>query len=202
MDTQKIEYPENLKLVWTNGTGANVPIHWPVVIKGRVYVTFVPINDGATGVVLEKGRYLLPKVSGTAFAQGDQLCWDAANSRLDLKSANPSLPSIGRCPVAALSGDAKAYVDLNEGVGVRFFNATVSSGQAAANSNDGVVSFDTGVVNPHLRCVVEVITASTGVKKTGYLIKTDSIINTQLNISGVAAGVQIDAGDIVNAIVF
>lgn len=202
MKTQKVEFPDNLKILWTNTTGGDIAADVPVVIQGRVYITFVPIANGQSGTLLESGRYRLAKVTGTAFAQGDHLCWDTANARLDLKSAKPDMPSAGRCARAAASAEAWAEVDLNAGVGVKVFGAVVSAAQAAANSGSGLVAFNTGVVNPASRCVVTVITATTGVEKSGYKIATDGAVNTTLNVFGIAAGVQIDEGDIVNVMVF
>lgn len=201
MNKQTVEYPGNLNLLWTNGTGSDVAAGAPVFVKGRAYIAFVPIPDTKSGTLLEKGRFKLAKVSGTAFAQGDLLCWDTANARLDLKSAKPEMPTVGRTPFAAASGDTTASVDLNEGIAPRFFSAVVSSGQAAANSGNGLVSFETGEINPHTRAVVTVLTASTGVTKIGFTVTTDGSNTGQLNIAGVAGGVQLDAGDVVNAIV-
>jgi predicted RecA/RadA family phage recombinase len=74
---------------WTNGTGAAVTSGQLVKVGPNMLgVALVSIPNGGTGSVAVEGVFSgIPKVNGTAFAQGEILTWKAATSSFDGKNA-------------------------------------------------------------------------------------------------------------------
>ncbi len=74
----------------------------------------------------------------------------------------------------------------------------VTSGEAAANSNNGRIDFDTGFGAKPRRYTVDVEDASTQVANVGYV--TSKLLTTDLGkvrVDGIGSGLQLDEGDIV-----
>ena len=200
MKNQSLEYPENLKTRYANGTGNAIPSGQIVVYNGdQVGWAFTTIPDGATGILLLAGRCKYKCPTGAAWAVGDELAYDAGNNQLVLADTNSALPYVGRVGVAKPSAANVVEFDLNSPRRTpRYGSVTVSAGQAAANSNNGRVVISTGVTGIVTtgRLHVQVLTASTGVVKSGYVIAAGGSAG-EVNVDGVNAGTQIDAGDVV-----
>lgn len=74
--------------------------------------------SGAAGILARTGVFLLPKATGTAWAQGDKLFWDVSAKKFTKDSTK--LPIEAVAFVAALSGDAVGQVLLGAPGGVKF----------------------------------------------------------------------------------
>lgn len=88
------------------------------VIVGDLYG--VAENGGVSGdtiTVKREGVFELAKVTGTAWAQGDQLFWDAGASKFTKDPTKTSLRAVAFA--AALSADAVGQVLLNETGGMK-----------------------------------------------------------------------------------
>jgi predicted RecA/RadA family phage recombinase len=110
------DHSQSDTLQWTNGTGAAVPAGRGVPIGTNILgiaATDIPI--GGTGVVFTRGRFLLPKATGTAIAQGAILGWDNTNFRVNTAPAGGSIAQI-ICTRAALSADVEVEVELVPGL--------------------------------------------------------------------------------------
>ena len=64
-------------LDWTNTTGADVLSGTPVPLGAVVGVAAGDTPAGGDGVLKVAGAFDLPKVDGSAWAQGDALSWDS-----------------------------------------------------------------------------------------------------------------------------
>ncbi|UGQ45085.1 DUF2190 family protein [Massilia endophytica] len=69
-------------LDYTNSTGAAILSGALVVLNKRVGVALADIAIGATASVAVEGVFTLPKLSTDDTKLGEELYWDAANSRL------------------------------------------------------------------------------------------------------------------------
>ena len=200
MKNQVLEYPENLKTRFANATGNAIPSGQIVVYNGdQVGLSFTTIPDGTTGVLLLAGRFRYKSPTGAAWAVGDELAYDSGNNQLVLADTNSALPYVGRVGVAKASAANVVEFDLNAPRRTpRYGSVTVSAGQAAANSNNGRVVIATGVTGivGTGRLHVQVLTATTGLVKSGYAIVAGGAAG-EVNVDGVNAGTQIDAGDVV-----
>lgn len=79
------------RITWTNGTGTAVASGAPVIVNGRAAVACVDIADGASGALATVGVFRFAKETGKAFAQFDDVYWDAVagkvTSDIDLGAA-------------------------------------------------------------------------------------------------------------------
>ena len=80
------------KMDYTNGGAAAIGYMDIVPLVTRVAVAMEDIAIGAVGALDTEGVYEAAAVTGTAFAAGDQLYWDATNSRLT-KTATDNTPA-------------------------------------------------------------------------------------------------------------
>jgi predicted RecA/RadA family phage recombinase len=82
-----------------------------------VALTDIAASTG-TGAVAVEGVFYVPKVTGTAWLQGEKLLWDVSALKFDASSATPATGDImGACVAfgAAASADAFGYVKLTPG---------------------------------------------------------------------------------------
>lgn len=108
--------------VWdyTNTTGAAIKSGDPVAVGVRMGVALTDIAINAVGAVKMSGVFQLPKVTGSAWAQGAKLLWDKSAGKFDVGTATPATGDVSGCCVAAYaaaSADAVGYVQLNVVVG-------------------------------------------------------------------------------------
>lgn len=75
-----------------------------------VGIALVDIATGATGSVMLEGVFKVVKATGAAWAQGDQLYWDATNSNFTT-TATANTPA-GHAFEPAAVGDAVGYIRL------------------------------------------------------------------------------------------
>ncbi len=194
---------ENLGLEVPNASGSDIAPRSVVVVNGRAFITIGGIPNGITATVERAGGFRVPALTGTAFAQGDPLYWDAGNTRvtnLAVDSSNVPLPYLGRCRAAKASGIAIAEVDIDQPMRVpRRIVRTVTNAEAAANGTNGQVDIVTGVISSTAsqRCTVEVRTATSGRVKTGYDVNDVSLTPGTIRVAGVGSGTQIDENDVV-----
>lgn len=98
--------------------GSNIVSGQVVGLKHCVGVALADIANGGTGPVAVEGVFQVPKVTGTAWADGEKLLWDVSASKFDGSGATPATGDIMGAAIAwgaAASGDAVAYVKLTPG---------------------------------------------------------------------------------------
>lgn len=202
--TLHIKPADSKPVIYTN-TGSAIPARTLVLLAaGIIGVAASDIGastatDGSlTRVLHTAGVYKIDKATHAttkAFVAGESVWWDQANNRVD-KAGTADAVYLGTCYQSAGSTDTYLYVELNNRPPINFASITVSSGQAAANSNNGQVDIVTGLgVAPTWISNPTVIDVSTGVLNTGYVMDLTTAAGT-ITIKGVNAGIQLDAGDI------
>lgn len=78
---------------------------------------------------------------------------------------------------------------------------TVTAAEAAANSGDGQADIDTGFGTASFVAIVTVLNVTTGIQNTGYAVTQLTGGDAgKVRVAGVAAGVQLDEGDIIHAL--
>lgn len=93
--------------------GAPVPLQHAV----GVALTDIPATTGQGSVAIE-GVFLVPKVTGTAWINGEKLLWDLSALKFDASGATPASGDVMGAAIAfgaALSADAFAYAKLTPG---------------------------------------------------------------------------------------
>lgn len=81
------------------------------VLIGALYgVAQITVAAGGDLPIATRGVFSLPKATGAAWAQGDQLYWDATAKNFTKTSSANTLAGVAS--VAALSGDAFGLVFL------------------------------------------------------------------------------------------
>lgn len=102
-------------------TGAAIKSGAVVVIGNLIGVAEVDIAaTSGTGAVAMSGVFTLPKVVGSAWAQGAKLLYDVSAAAFDVGTATPATGDVSGCCVAAaaaLSAATTGQVLLNIGVG-------------------------------------------------------------------------------------
>lgn len=200
--TLVVQHSESYKLQWTNSTGSTAA-GGTLVDLGTCFARVVAdILNGAVGTVEIGGVFKIAKNTGISFVAGEQVAFDMTNNRADkVGTANAKVG--GLAFQSAASADTTMVVALNSPRSGQSGSTkiVVSSGQAAANSANGQVTFDTGL-GANLRTYQVMVLNSSGVQQAfvtgavgGYTI-TDSA--GVITISGTASGVQLDAGWIVH----
>lgn len=194
-------FPESDEsLLWTNGTGSSVASGALVQIGGASGdnwgIAAVTIANGGVGTVNITGEYSLTKTSGYTLAQGQAWTWDG--TKVIAWTPASATPRGGTVTEAAGTDDLTAKCRLEPNRGPRVFATafTVTSIEAAANSNNGRVDFVTGFGAAPAAVSVMVLTASTGVAKSGFVVSFPAA--GTVRVDGVAAGVQVDANDVVH----
>lgn len=206
-----IEYPNSHKIDWAmsagrSGTGAAAPCASGRVARfglgGLFGVAVADIAASGTGTFHTRGRFRVPKQSGggTAIAAGARVGYDFANDRASAAAAVLATGVLGVVTTAAIDADTEVEVELNENrpLAIASVDFTITSTEAALNSTNGEYTFDTGFGAVPTAFTVVVKTSGTGVVKTGYIQDALSGGSAgQIRVRGVAAGTQLDAGDIV-----
>lgn len=94
---------------YSNSSGNTIESGSVVVSGDYVGVAIADIADGESGPCQRTGVVDIPKVTGTAFTQGEEVYWDEADGEINDDNANPVA---GHCHVAAASGDEVILVAL------------------------------------------------------------------------------------------
>ncbi len=99
-----------------NSSGSDISAGDVVVMGVLVGVALVDIADGESGSVSITGVHTLAKTTGTAWAQGDVLDWDASAEEFQVTGTiTPASGDVEECAIAAAaaaSGDATGEVRL------------------------------------------------------------------------------------------
>jgi predicted RecA/RadA family phage recombinase len=193
------QFPESEEsLNWTNSTGSSAPAGTPVRAGLGWGIPTVTIANSTSGIVAVRGEFRLVKGTGVTFAQGDRVTFDGTNT-IAWNNAS-TRPMLGIVTEAADTNATSVSVLLVPDASPRMFTAefVITSTEAALNSNNGQVDFDTGFGVAPRAYGVRVLTASTRVEKTAF---TSSLLTStdagKIRVQGVAAGTQLDANDIV-----
>lgn len=113
------EGSESDVMPFTNTTGADIAAGAVVKLKHAIGIALTDIAQNATGSVAVEGVILnVPKVTGTAWAQGEKLLWDASASKFDGSGATPATGDLMGGVIAwlaAASADAVGVVKLTPG---------------------------------------------------------------------------------------
>ncbi|MCK5769474.1 DUF2190 family protein [Algiphilus sp.] len=99
---------------YANDTGEDIAVDAVVPIGGRIGVALVAIPDGTVGSVQLSGVFEVPKVTGTAIAQGAPIDYDDSEAAVTT-GLTPAAGDISGCATAfkaAASGDAVCQVLL------------------------------------------------------------------------------------------
>lgn len=187
---------EAARLVTISGTNVSA-----TAAAGRV--DGVTVDAGASGtnvpVALAAGHRTF-RVSAAGTGSAGARLYAAANGQV---TATPNGPSIGTALEAWVDGQVIEARLAPANNSVYRATVTVDSTAAALNSNDGRVTFDTGFGAAPSVALVTVKTVTTGRIKTGFdVVNLSGGSAGQVQVSGVAAGTQLDAGDIVEIIAF
>lgn len=106
-------------LTHTNASGADISVDDVVPMGDCVGVALADIDNGDDGSVGVEGVFTAPKVSGTAWSQGDKLDYDLSELAFD-KGISADSGDITSCAVAAKDADAsdtEGEVRLTPGTG-------------------------------------------------------------------------------------
>lgn len=125
-------FPESTSVTYVNTTGAAIASGSVVSLVSCLAVAAVAIAIGGTGMVDTRGEYILAKVTGVAFTQGQPLGWDAVNNRVDVRNAGNR--PIGYAKVAAASGDTTCLIELDPGIAMADINRLATAGEDTANA--------------------------------------------------------------------
>ena len=107
-------------LDYTNTSGSTIAAGTPVVMDNIIGVALADIANNATGAMAVEGVFTLPKVTGSAWAIGAKLLWDASAAKFDVGTAMPATGDVSVCCIAAAAAASAATtgaVKLNVGVG-------------------------------------------------------------------------------------
>lgn len=182
------------RLVTITGTACNL-----TAAGGQVDgVTLDAVESGAIAPVALAGGHRTFRVSAAGTGAAGNRLYAAASGQV---TATPNGPPIGTALEAWANGaiiEARLAAPNN---GVYRSSFTVDATAAALNSNNGQVTFDTGFAAAPTVAIVQVRTVTTGRLKSAFDVVNLSGGNAgQVQVSGVAAGTQLDAGDIVEII--
>ena len=109
--------------VYTNGTGAEIPVNTIIVggvvatKKSHVCVARETIAIGGTGIVAVSGVFEFPKATAAVIKMGESVNWDASASNLDDNAAIAATGDVAQFGVAlddAGSGVLVLDVDISE----------------------------------------------------------------------------------------
>lgn len=106
-------------LTWTNDTGGDVASGDVVVLEDVVGIAQVDIADTEDGSVAIAGTHEVAKTTGTAWAQGELLDWDASAGEF-VPGATPAAGDVIGCGIAAedvAAGGAVGEIRLTPGTG-------------------------------------------------------------------------------------
>ena len=104
---------EGNSLTYTNSTEEKIAGGSLVIVGEFVGIAVADIPAGESGEIYLKGVYRLAKATGTAFAQGDKIYWNATNKNT-VKTATDNI-FIGYCFNAEVSGATEANIWLKQG---------------------------------------------------------------------------------------
>lgn len=113
------EGSESDVMPFTNTTGSAITAGAVVKLKHAIGVALADIAVNATGSVAVEGVILnVPKVTGTAWAQGEKLVWDSSAGKFDGSAATPATGDVTGGAIAwlaAASADAVGVIKLTPG---------------------------------------------------------------------------------------
>lgn len=131
---------------------------------------------------------------------------DVADKGVVYAAADGKVAATGGVPVGylldpadqAADGAALEVVPFAQASDEFFIKHTVTSGEAAANSGDGQVDIQTNFGAAPAFRMVQLLTASTGLVKTGYdVVDLTSNDAGKVRVNGNAAGTQVDENDVI-----
>lgn len=90
-----------------------------VAMNDMVGMAVDDIASGATGPVIVEGVFTVDKITGTAWAQGELVDWDASAGEFGkgITTASGDVTGCAVCTKAAASGDATGEVRFAPGAG-------------------------------------------------------------------------------------
>lgn len=136
----------------------------------------------------------LPMVAAAAITLGAYV-YPAADGKV---TATPNGPAEGIALSAAGADGDYVTVQPIRGQNVLSGSHTVTAGEAAANSNNGLATIDTLAGTTLGSVFVRVIDTSTGADNSGYVLaKLTGGSLGSFTVAGVASGIQLDAGDVI-----
>lgn len=107
----KQSFEHGCTFTFTNSSGSEIDGATMRVEEDTLGMVVDPVEDGETGLLLYKHpKVAIPKVSGTAFAEGAVVTWDVVDGEANDDTANNSV--IGRAVEDAAGADAEVIVDL------------------------------------------------------------------------------------------
>lgn len=95
---------------YTNSGASAIGYKDVVPLTTRIGIAGENIAVGATGSLQVEGVWELPAITGTAFAVGDQLYWDAANNVLNKTLAGNTPAGWATEPKAAAAATARVKI--------------------------------------------------------------------------------------------
>ena len=196
MKNQKRIHPDEHILTWSNQSQDPVASGTPVLTNSGWGVSHGLIAAGDSGTIYRGGGFEFAKATGTAVVQGQPLWWDGDNSRVSFTPTGT--PPLGTAAKDAATDDTVIDVDLNRVPAPAATRHTTTAAEAAANSGNGQVDIDTGWGVAPTSAPLQVRAVTTGRIKSGYDVEILGAGDVgKVRIKGVAAGTQIDEGDIV-----
>lgn len=132
---------EGKRIKYTNGTGSTITSGSIVIIGALIGIALLDIADGDSGEVALDGVWELPKVTGTAMTQGDELFYNSGTNKVTKTATDKA---IGCAFADQASGDTTVKVKLyGQGNGI-----PVAATVAALTDNTGGTGNGTLVAIP------------------------------------------------------
>ena len=130
-------------VTWTNSTGNAVSAGDVVNMENRIGIAIVDIANGASGAVMVRHVFELPKDT-SVISMGDEVFWDVAAEKITT-TQKASDPRAGVAVEAAATGDSYVDVDINiprTGGG----DTTIDSGAGDAAANAAAIRTIIGIL--------------------------------------------------------
>lgn len=103
---------EGQAFTWTNGTAAAVSAGDVVVVGDVLAVAAVDIAVGASGAVVTRYAFTVPKVSAAVIAQGESLTWDVSAGAFDDNAAVAAVGDVTGAAAFAMADGADGDTTL------------------------------------------------------------------------------------------
>lgn len=138
MKTRQKQFPDNTRVVYTNGTGSALASGAVVRFGTEFGILTGDCADGASVVAETRGQFRMAKATGASsgWSKGDALGWDATNKVVKKIGATATFPYIGTAAADAADAATMAEVNLNANGGLVALAYTCSAGDDSANQAD------------------------------------------------------------------
>lgn len=166
---------------------------WIGVTQDRVAAADEPVL-----VKLKNGAGTFLMTASAAITAGARV-YGTANGKID-DVADGACVGIARAAASGDNSEIEVMPEVVNGDNIFALQRTVTSGEAAANSNNGRADIDTGFGAAPALVIVMVTDASTKIQNSGYVIDTATPGAGVVRIDGIAAGLQLDQDDVINII--